>query len=433
MIIDELLIIILLLAINAFFSLSEMSIVSAKKSLLKQYAQKGNKKALQVLELSEHPAKFLSTVQVGITLVGILAGAFGGATIAEVIGDFLNRLPHVYPHGTALGVGVVVSVITYLSVIFGELIPKQVALRYSETVAMFVSTPILLILKISYPFVYIFENSAKLFITLLGLKKSEEDSVTEAEIKALLHEGFQSGVIEKEEHEMLRRIIKLGDRDIKSIMTHRKEMVCIDVEDSVASIRAKIKQNPHSRYPLIYGDNMNILGFIESREILEACIEESQAIDIETFKKEPMFLPESTNCLSALDTLKKQRTQMAFVIDEYGSIEGIVTFLDILEAITGTLPSNYDNNDSLNIIQRDKTSWLVSGATPVEEMQILFEMEDIIDESSFETISGFLLHACNYAPREGLKIQVHNYDFEIVDIDNLRIDKILITKRNSAN
>jgi putative hemolysin len=419
----ELIVIFVLLLINAFFALSEMAIVSASRPLLRQMAKQGNSRAELALRLAEDPGKFLSTVQVGITLVGTLAGTYGGATIAEKIVPGLNAVSWINPYGSTVAVAVVVTLITYMSVVIGELIPKQLALRNSEGVAMFVAGPMLFLSRLAAPIVYLFETSAALFIRMFGVS-IDSDHVTEEEVQAIMAEGVESGAIEKSEHEMLRRIIRLGDRNVKSIMTHRTEVSFIEVTDSLEMIRGKIEQSSHSRYPVIDASG-EVMGAVLVKEVLNA---PGRGFNIRNFIKDIHTLPETASCLKALEAFKSSHINMAMIVDEYGSIEGIITIADILEAIVGVLPSNYDDIEHALIRLRDDGSYLVDGRTPIDEIHLTIGIDEIDSDGNYETISGFLVQQLRKNPEEGDVTEAFGYRFEVIDMDGRRIDKILVSR-----
>lgn len=421
---SELIVIFVLLLINAFFALSEMAIVSASRPLLRQMAKQGNVRAERALTLAEDPGKFLSTVQVGITLVGTLAGAYGGATIADKLAPVLDGFPWIHPYGSTVAVALVVTLITYLSVVIGELIPKQLALKNSEAVAMFVSGPMLVLSRLAAPVVYLFETSASLFLRIFGVS-SNSDQVTEEEVQAIMAEGVESGAIEKSEHEMLRRIIRLGDRNVKSIMTHRTEVAFFDVDDTLEAIRGKVEETAHSRYPVMDGSG-EILGAVLVKEVLNA--PPGRGFNLRSLVKDIHTLPETASCLKALEAFKSSRLNMAMIVDEYGSIEGIITIADILEAIVGVLPSNYDDIEHALIRPREDGSYLVDGRTPIDEINLTFGIEEIGNDGNYETISGFLVQQLRKTPEEGDVAEAYGYRFEVIDMDSRRIDKILVSK-----
>ncbi|MBP2238121.1 putative hemolysin [Sinorhizobium kostiense] len=428
---SELFVIFLLLLINAFFALSELAIVSASKPLLRQMVKQGNRRAENALKLAEEPGKFLSTVQVGITLVGILAGAYGGATIAAKVAPVLNEVPWIHPYGHTVAVALVVTLITFLSVVIGELIPKQLALRNPESLAIFVAGSMTWLSRIAAPVVYLFETTAALALRLMGMRADDVDRVTEEEVQAIMAEGVESGAIEKSEHEMLRRIIRLGDRSVKSIMTHRTEVSFIDVNDSLDTIGRKIRDFGHSRYPVIEGSSGDVIGAVLAKEILNAPL--APSFDFRSYVREILTLPETISCLKALEAFKTSPIDMAMIVDEYGSMEGIITTADILEAIVGVMPSNYDDIQHAPIRSRGDGSYLVDGRTSIDEIHLQIGIEGIDPDGDFETIAGFLVHELRKTPEEGDCTEAYGYRFEVVDMDGRRIDKILVSRSVESN
>lgn len=427
----EIVTIFILLLLNGFFALSEIAIVSASKPLLRQLAKEGNKKAQVALDLGENSGKFLSTVQVGITLVGILAGAYGGATLAEKLTPILNEFAFIAPHGESVSVFLIVALITYFSVVIGELVPKQFALSRPEKLALFVARPMAILSKSCSPIVYILEKSGEILLKIMGVSGSSEGQVTEAEVKAILGEGVESGVIEKSEHEVLQRVIRLGDRDVKSIMTHRRDVAFIDINDSLDEIRAKIKAAGHSRYPVTDGNPDKVVGIIQAKDLLDTTLF-SQDFKIRDHVKEVRILTDNSSCLKAMDVFKKSNLHIVVVVDEYGGTEGIVSTSDILEAIIGILPSNYDDGQTALIVQRKDGSWLVDGRTPIDEIHLMIGLEEIKGDNNFETIAGFLLYRLAHQPQEGEIYEEYGYRFEVADMDERRVDKIIISRISSA-
>lgn len=427
MIYTEVTIVALLVLLNAYFALTEIAVVSSSKPLLKHFVKQGNKKAQYVLDIVENPGRFLSTIQLGITLVGILAGAYGGATIAEKIAPYFTDLPYIGHHGESIAVLVIVGMITYLSVL-GEIIPKRFALSYPERISIACAGSIRVMMMILYPIVVFLEGSATFLMKIFGILREGGDVVSEEEFRAVLSEGAESGVIEKAEHEMLQRVIRLADRDVKSIMTHRTEVVFIDMNDSIEDIREKVHQAGHSRYPVIDGNPDELKGIVQAKELLDDALNDTSRLDIKTHIKEVMILPESASCLQALESFKKNHLNLIVIVDEYGSTQGIVTTSDILEAIVGVLPSNYDADDQMKIVERENGSWLVDGRTPIEEIHLSIGLHEISADEDFDTIAGFVLEHLRVAPKEGALFEIYGHQFEIVDMDGHRIDKILIKK-----
>lgn len=377
------------------------------------------------MRLKEDSGRFLSTVQVGITLVGTLAGAYGGAEIADKIAPQFNEIAFISPHGELAAVILVVAIITYLSVVIGELIPKQLALSKPEKLAMLAARPMYYLSIACTPIVATLEGSANLFFRIFGIRR-EAEKVSETEVKAMLADAAASGAIEKAEYDMLNRIIRLGDRNVESIMTHRVDITFIDINDSIANIREKIHKAGHSRYPVVDGDITKVIGIIQAKELLDAALTYSDDLYIIDHLKEAPFIPEGTKCLSVLELFKTSAAHIAVVVNEYGAVEGIVTISDILEAIVGLMPSNYGYEEEPLIVERKDGSWLVDGATPIDEIHLSIGLEEISANASYETIAGFVLHTMGRTPEVGEFIECYGHRFEIVDIDGRRIDKILI-------
>lgn len=420
----EIFVIAFLLLLNAFFALSEMAIVSSSKPLLQEYAKQGKRSAMIALGLKENPGRFLSTVQVGITLVGILAGAYGGASIGQKLTEPFNDIPFINPHGELVAVILIVTCITYFSVVIGELVPKQAALNNSENIAMAVSKPMSLLSILCTPLVLILEFSAGILIKIMGVS-TEDKGVTETEIRAVIAEGAASGAIDEDEHDLMRRIIRLGDRDVKSIMTHRTDVKFIDIHDSFEDVRRKITEDGHSRYPVIDKDTTKVLGMVKTKEVMTGGVSDGN-FNVKTYLRDITFMNESTPCLDALDKFRSQRTHMAAIIDEYGTFEGIFTTSDLLEAIVGIIPSNYDHDEDPHIVQRADGSWLIDGLTPVDEIHMSIGLEEISSDADYKTIAGFMLTHLKDSPRVGLVLEHGSFKLEIVDMDQHRIDKILV-------
>lgn len=424
----EILVIAFLLLLNGFFALSELAIVSASKPLLQQMANQGRLSARIAIKLKENPGRFLSTVQVGITLVGILAGAYGGAGIAQNLAAPLNDFSFINPHGETIAVILVVACITYFSVVVGELVPKQAALNNAEHLALLVARPMAWLSLICTPIVIVLEMSAVILIKILGIN-TDDKGVTENEIKAVIAEGVASGAIEESEHNLMRRIIRLGDRDVKSIMTHRTDVTFIDMKDTLEDVRRTIAMAGHSRYPVIEGDRTRVVGMIKTKQLMASHIND-QNFAVKDFVDDIVYVSENMGCLDALSRFKKQTIHLAAVIDEYGTFEGIFTTSDILEAIVGIMPSNYDNNEAPHILRRADGSWLVDGLTPIDEIHMTLGLEAILADADYQTIAGFMLSKLETSPATGQTVTFSGHIFEIVDMDRHRIDKILVTPQS---
>ena len=423
----EALIIILLLAANGVFAMAEMAIVSARKARLQQRASKGDVRAKQALEQANNPNELLSTVQIGITLIGILAGAFGGATIAEEIAALFDRVSWLKPYSEAVAVGLVVLVITYLSLIFGELAPKRLALYNPEAIAMRLARPMKLLAKITRPLNRLLNFSTDRVVRLTGARPSSEPAVTEEEVKVLIEQGTLIGVFEQEEQEMIKGVLRLGDQTLGGLMTPRRQVVWLDLAESPEEMREKILGSQYGHFPVIDGDEEDILGIVQAKDLL-AQLMCGQPMDIKAVMRPPLFVPEGTQVLDFLALFKEQASDMAIVIDEYGSAEGIVTQNDILEMIVGGIPSDEISNEP-EIVQREDGSWLVDGMLNIILLKELLGADELPGEKQvhFQTLGGFVLAQLGVIPTVGSTFQWEQYHFEVLDMDGNRIDKVLIS------
>jgi len=424
----EILLILLLLLVNGVFAMSELAIVSSRKARLQQMCATGDARACAALELALAPDRFLSTIQIGITLVGILAGALGGATIAEQLGEQISRVPALAPYGEAIGVAIVVVAITYLSLIIGELVPKRFALTHPERIAMLVVQPMKVLSKIVSPVVTVLSVSTSAVLTLLRIKHSTEPPVTEDEIKVLIEQGTAAGVFEEAEQEMVERVFKLADRRVSSLMTPRLDIVWLDVDASREAIRKKVAENHYSRFPVCRDSMDQILGVVKAKDMLAFCLG-SEELNLNSVLKSPLFVPESRSALQVLEVFKSSGTHLALIVNEYGSIEGLVTTNDILEAIVGDiLPANPQFESYAT--QREDGSWLFDGALPIDEFKEIFKSPKLPGEerADYQTLAGFILFYMGRFPRATDHFEWNGLRFEIMDMDGNRIDKVLVMR-----
>jgi putative hemolysin len=421
------LVVVLLIFVNGIFALSEIAVVSARKTRLQQWADEGNARARAALELANNPNQFLATIQIGITLVGILAGAFGGATIATELAVILSDITWLAPYGHPLSLTLVVLVITYLSLIVGELVPKRLALNNPERMAMAIAAPMQGLSRVAYPAVHLLGLSTEFLLRALGMKPSAEPPVTEEEIRALIEQGTQAGMFEEAEQEMVERVFRLGDRRVSAVMTPRTEIVWLDREASALEIRRTITESAHSRFLVADGSLDNVLGVVHAKDLLAHILGE-QVVNLEATLQQPLYVPESMRALKVLELFKQSGTHIALVIDEYGGIQGLVTPSDILEAIVGDLPEAGEQVEPL-AVQRPDGSWLLDGMLPVDEFKDLFDLGELPgeDQGIYQTLAGFVIMqlgripaATDYFIWEGLKI-------EVMDMDGNRVDKVLVT------
>ncbi len=425
----ELIIILVLILINGALAMSEMAIVSARKIRLQQLAEGGNAGAKAALGLAANPSDFLASVQIGITLIGILAGAFGGATIAEQIAKSLADIPGIGPFSEAIGLGVVVVIVTFLSLIVGELVPKRIALGNAERVASAMAIPLRFISFIARPAVYVLSFVTEGTLKLLGIKPSQDQAVTEEEVKVMIDQGAESGAFDKEEGSMMKRVLMFGDRKVGGLMTPRRQMVTLDINAPFAEIMAKIGSAPHTYFPVYEGTPDHLIGIVSNKCILDSMVSNQQLeINLKDCLVEPLFVPETMATLKILERFKTTGKHLALVVDEYGSTAGIITLTDLMEAIVGDLPAELEN-EVRGYVYRDNGSLLIDGMFPIYELTGLLNIKDPHEdvEGDFQTLGGFVMQNLGHVPIEGEHFEWQGFKFEVIDMDGHRVDKILIT------
>lgn len=421
----EILVIFLLTLLNGFFALSEIALVSTKKSRIDQLVSLGNKNALEVRKLLENPENFLSSVQVGITLIGIISGAYGGATLAKDFELYLNSFGILQAYVPVISYVVIIGGITYFTIVIGELVPKTIAMNNSERIALF-AVPIIKYFTIAtYPFVKLLSASTSLILKLLGIKENPEEKITEDELRYLLKSARVQGVLEKEETEIHHNLFSFTDQTAKSLLTHRSEVEWINLKKEKQVIFDQIKESVHSKFVVASGDLDNVKGVITIKNFLENYSKpDFKWADI---IEEPIFITQNTSAFKILNLFKKKRQYIGIVVDEYGSVKGIITLHDLIEAIVGDLPDE-DETTEPYIFRRSDGSFLLEGKTLIYELNQYFQMEVVEDNiNHYTTISGFILSQLNDIPKAGDVVQWGNYRFEVMDIDGVRIDKVLMT------
>jgi len=423
----EILTIFLLIIANGVFSMSEMAIVSARKVRLQQLANQGNANAAVALKLAQSPNHFLSIVQIGITLINILNGVFGGATLAKRLGEVLRLVPQLATYSEPIAFGIVVLLITYFSLIIGELVPKRLALNKPEKVAALVAIPMQALATIASPVVHLLSVSTEAVLKLLGIKPSLEPQVTEEEIKILIEQGTKAGTFEAAEQEMLQRVFRLGDRPVSYLMTPRPDIVWLDLADPPEKNRDKMIENGYSRYPVCQEEMDNVLGIIPVVDVLARSLN-NEPLDLTMGLRKPVFVPESTRGLKVLELFKQTITHMALVVDEYGVIQGLVTLNDIMIEIVGDVPTS-PGEDQPQAVQRDDGSWLVDGMLSVEEFGQLFHISELTIEEhgNYQTLGGFIITHLGRIPNATDYFEWRGMRFEVMDMDGNRVDKVLIT------
>ncbi|HEY9751823.1 MAG TPA: hemolysin family protein [Coleofasciculaceae cyanobacterium] len=424
----EIALVLLLIIANGIFSGSEIAIVSARKVRLEQMASRGNAQARVALRLANEPNDFLSTVQIGITLIGILSGAVGGATIAQRLKPVFEEMPALKPYSEGLSLGIVVTIITYLSLVIGELVPKRVGLNNPERIACTVARPMRWLSRLTAPLVHILGSSTDFLLDLLGVQASNEPEVTEEEIKVLIRQGAESGMFEESEQEMVERVFRLGDRPIKAFMTPRTEITWLDLESPIEETLREVMDSNHSRLPVGRGSLDDCIGVVRGGLLLSAQLD-GQRIDLAAMAQPPLFVAENTRALKVLEQLKQSGMHMVLITDEYGGIEGLVTLTDLMEAIVGDLPSLEDLEEPM-IIEREDGSWLLDGLLSIDAFKDLIERPSLPEEemSDYHTLGGFVMHVVGHIPHTGQRFDWNGLQFEIMDMDGTRVDKVLMSR-----
>lgn len=417
----EFFIILCLILLNGVFSMAEIALVSARKARLEAQANKGSRDAREALNLSNKPDTFLSTVQIGITLIGILVGIFSGETIQENLAKWLEQFKFLKGYTNGVATTIIVIIITYFSLVFGELVPKRVGLTYPEGIAKLVARPMRWLSWITHPFILLLTKSTH-FITALFRIKSNDNQVTEEEIKAMISEGTEHGAIEEAEQEIIERVFHLGDRNITSLMTHRSDIIWFDLNDNEEKIKEKIVSEPHSVYPICDGDIDNLKGVVSIKDLYVAN-------DLTLFKDlmtPPLFVPVNVSAYQVLEKFKESRIHCCYIVDEYGSLQGMITLNDILEAIVGDIPEQHI--EDYGIVKRDDGSYLVDAQIPFYDFLTYFEQTEHMNEGDhdFNTLAGFILHKLEHIPTPGETLEWKGFKLEIIDMDAQRIDKVLV-------
>ncbi|MEO1210610.1 MAG: hemolysin family protein [Cyanobacteria bacterium J06638_20] len=424
----EILIILILILANGLFAMSEMSIVSARKIRLADQAEKGDRRAQAALNLANSPNRFLATIQVGITVIGILAGAFGGATLAGSVAELLSAVPMLAPYSQPLGFALVVILTAYLSLIVGELVPKRLALNNPEAIAIRVARSMNWLSAIAYPIVHLLSFSTDAVMGLLGIPSTtdQEQFVTEDEIKVMVRQGAEAGMFEAAEQDMVERVFHLADHYIAALMTPRMDIVWLDVNDPEAVNHQKLIDTGHGRYPVCQGHLDNVLGVAYVTDLFP-CALKSQPMELVHNFRKPLFVPERTTALKVLELFKQSGTHIALVVDEYGVIQGIVTLNDVMEVVMGDIPFA-DHDYESPIVQREDGSWLLDGMVTVDKLKEVFDLGTLPEEErgNYQTLGGFVISQLGRIPAAADYFEWAGWRFEVMDMDGNRVDKILI-------
>lgn len=422
----ELIIIIGLVLLNGIFAMSEMSLVSSRKFKLEGLKKRGNSNAKTALDLARNPNRFLSTVQIGITLIGILLGVYSGDNLTRNLAEFLTQFDLIRPYAMTLSTTLIVVFITYLSIVLGELFPKRVAMKFPEAIIVILAKPMSILSKITAPFVWLLSASNNLLLKIFGISAKDDETLSEEEIKSIIADSTIGGEIQEIEQEIVKRVFELGDRKVTSLMTHRPDIVYFKSSDSWDVVRKKINGEKHSAYPVCSERGLDeILGIVLIKDLFVDA--DPEQFSLAKFIKKPVFFNENSDAYKVLESFKREGTHYGLVIDEYGVISGIVTMDDVLDALVGDVSENSDEDQE--IVQRNERSWLIDGQYSAFELIKNFEIElDYELSNQYSTIGGMFMYHVNDIPNVGDRIQIGQYELEIVDKDGQRIDKIMLTK-----
>jgi putative hemolysin len=420
----EIAIILFLILLNGFFAMSELAVVSARRSRLEQMSKDGRRGAAAALRLIDDPTGFLSTVQVGITLVGIFAGAYGGSVLAAPLAAVLADWPLIGPYAQTVAFVAVVVAITYLSLVLGELVPKRFALRRAEAIAAMVAPVMSLLARIGAPLVWLLRVSTEAVASLLGSSADESSAVTEDDVRAMIAEGTRSGVFEPKERQMLEGVIRIADRTVRSIMVPRPDVVWLHLADPADMVLGEIVVAGHSRFPVVDSESDDVVGIVQTKDLLEQQRQDGR-IDLRTAMREALYVHETMPILKLLERFRATRIHLAVVLDEYGSLEGIATPTDILVAIAGSLPESLDGEPGM--AQRPDGSWLVDATMSVDEIAAALPDLGLPEARDYQTVAGFALDRFGAIPEVGDRFAWNGWTVEVVDLDGRRIDKLLLS------
>lgn len=425
---NDIMVLFFLILVNGVFSMSEIAVVSSRKAKLKVMADQGKKWAARALDLAEEPSHFLSTIQVGITLVGVISGAYGGAVIARDLENYLHSWPLIGPYSELTSLVLVVAVITYLSIVAGELIPKRIALQNPEQIASVISVPIHFFSLVVYPAVKLLSASSDFIVRLLGLKKPVT-TVSEEEVKVLLEEGTEAGVFHQMEHDIIHGAFEIDDLSVKDVMTPRPDIVWIDLESPWSEVLKVIKGSDHASFPVCEGELDQVAGFLHVKDLFKK-YPDLENIDLRALLRKPFIFPETITALRLLEHFKASPIHAALIVDEYGTVQGLVTVNDIMEAIVGDIPSFKEAQDD-SIVRREDGTWLVDGTLPIEEFREKFQISSLPEEDAreYHTVAGFIMTYLGRLPVAGDKFAWDRFEIEILDMDGNRIDKILLKEK----
>jgi len=420
----EISILLFLIVLNGFFSMSEIALISARKNRLETAAKKGNTNAKAALDLVNSPNEFLSTVQIGITFIGILTGIYSGDKITSDVQNFISSIETLKPHANSIAVGIVVITLTFFSLVLGELLPKRIGLNYPESISKAVAFPMKFISRVTMPFIWLLTTSTDFLLYVLQIKPTADGKVTEEEIKAIIKEGTEGGEIQEIEHDIVERVFHIGDRKVNSLMTHRNSIIYLSHKDSVREIKNKVLDELHSFYP-VCEDNLDDVEGIVLLKDLFVSFENGGEFDLKKITKEPVYFIEHTSAYKALENFKLSKVHYALVTDEHGVFQGIITLNDILEALVGDAADFHE--DEFKLVAREDGSWLVDGHYSLHDFLTYFDMDYLIGDFDVTTVNGLIVSELGNIPKQGQKLIWNKLEFEVIDMDGVKIDKVLVT------
>ena len=427
----DIVLILLLILLNGVFAMSEIAVVSSRKSRLQNLADDGSLGAEAALSLHHEPSSFLSTIQVGITLVGILSGAIGEAAVADPLAAWIARIPLFEPYAKAVALTITVIGLTYFSVVVGELVPKRLALLAPEGIASLMARPMMILARVTHPLVVVLSGSCSMILRLLGARRKDEPPVTDDEIKVLMEQGAEAGVFHESEQEIVSNVLRLDEQRISAIMTPRRDMFVIDLDEDEAGVWQRIIETSFSRLVVCRGGLEQVLGVLQTGDLLKKALPGGHVTlaDIEALLRPPLYVPESVTTQQLLESFRRARLQFALIIDEYGDVQGLVTLTDVLAAIVGEL-SVPEAPEDRDMLQREDGSWLVDGDVGIERLKSVLDIGDDLpgeDEHSFNTLGGFIMHVLGRIPAPTDHFEAAGWRFEVMDMDRNRVDKVLLS------
>lgn len=421
-------IILLLIVLNGVFAMSEIAVVSSRKARLQRMAEDGSVGAAAALKLHSEPSRFLSTIQVGITSIGILSGAVGEAALADPLTQWLSQFPLLGESARVIALSLTVVLLTYLSVVVGELVPKQLALLGPEGIASLVARPMGWLSRLTAPLVWLFSASSAAILRLFGARRSDEPPVTDDEIKVLMGQGAEAGVFHESEQEIVSNVLRLDEQRVAAIMTPRKDMYLVDLAESEAEIRRQVAECPYARVVVCEDGLDRVLGILQRGDLLKPVLENAP-FNVRKALRPPVYVPESVTTTHLLESLRRNRAQFALVIDEYGEVQGLVTLNDVLAAIVGDMPSQDDDGEQ-DVVEREDGSYLMDGGLSIERLKSVLEVKEALpgeEDNAFHTLGGLVMHQLGRVPLEADHFHLAGWRFEVVDMDKNRVDKVLLS------